>query len=201
MITFKEEFISNEDTSIVLYKDEISIIHFLLEDFSLDLSKKKDQKMLITLFKEFFEHFLSEFLQVSSDIVADNLETLIEDVSTKDTKAKFIKILETSSVNLDEIFEKSYFEFKGENLSKNRIGITNDLNEQIDIVSDDTMEPTTSGAVGFIGIFFSNKYRYMSDYKVKREIVVGITVWAVKIIIGLVVGLIFTYIMLRFFTV
>jgi hypothetical protein len=197
MITFKEEYIYKADTSIVLYIDGVSIIKWIVKDFSLNLNKKRDQKKFIKRFKLFFEKFLQEFLEVGDETIANELEFILKTESAQNVKRKLISFFKGSQINLDKVFEKSYFEFKSSSILYGKIEGEDDIHDLRDEISDSVLDSlelgNTSSGMSFLSIFFSKKFRYIADSDLKYEIFKMILKW----VIGVVLGLLITYLILK----
>jgi len=187
MIAFKVEYVSKHATSIVLYKNGVSLNKILVDDFLIDFKKAEDRKKFIMLSNSFWITFIYVFLEASNDSVIDDFfDKIPTNHPSPELQQQVIDILEKRSVHMDRIFAIAYRKLKKDTFIFERTGYADAITDIRDDVSDAVMEhtETDSNLANFLSLMsslFSSKYRYLSD----RQVAIQIVVKVVTLIIGI----------------
>jgi len=183
----------------IIWKDGISILKIIQEDLSLNAGEKDYERKLLS----FYERFVTNLMNCHIEDIDDNedaimkLESAVSSSEPPDRVREHLFNVLMANPHFETIYKKAYYQFKSEIILKHGI----EYNEGIDELRDggiesvsDTLDigENTSNGIGFLSIFFSSKYRLMTDKEVKKELLKGIILW--------IIGLVATSVLMMYFS-
>ncbi|BAU55414.1 hypothetical protein [Mucilaginibacter gotjawali] len=173
----------------LLFKDGVPVLKIIATDLFLDSADKQFEKKLLTHYEQFISKLMEAYIELNTDddVAMSKLEDTLSKNSSQDIIRQDLFEILNSHADIEKIYKNAYYRFKSEIISGRNIESVERVAELRDAGVDsfsDTLNvgETTSNTVGFFSIFFSSKYRFMSDREIKKELVKSVIIWILLIV-------------------